>query len=118
MNILKNKQRPSLGQHIYDLRMQHDITQEELCKKLSVTRRTITYYELEAKKIPLDFAQKLARAFNVEIKTFLNGKHHEPESKPVNALPKKLKRFLELPKEDQRYVIRTIDALADKSKKT
>ena len=50
-----------------ELRKLHNVSQEELSKKLSVTEKTISRWENEKTQIKPDKAQKLAEYFNVSV---------------------------------------------------
>ncbi|MEE5993875.1 MAG: helix-turn-helix transcriptional regulator [Oscillospiraceae bacterium] len=54
-------------QRIRDLREDHDLTQEELCKKLFMHKTTYTNYEQGKHTVPLDFAVVLANFYNVSL---------------------------------------------------
>lgn len=50
-----------------ELRKLHNVSQEELSKKISVTEKTISRWENEKTQIKPDKAQKLAEYFNVSV---------------------------------------------------
>lgn len=54
-------------QRIRDLREDHDLTQEELCRKLFMHKTTYTNYEQGKHSVPLDFAVLLADFYNVSL---------------------------------------------------
>lgn len=52
---------------IRDLRMQHDLTQEQLAEAVSVSRQSIIAIENEKYKPSLELAYKIARRFKLSI---------------------------------------------------
>mgnify|MGYP000791109461 CR=1 FL=1 len=52
---------------IRDLREDCDLTQEALCKELSMHKTTYTNYEQGKHSVPLDFAVLLAKYYNVSL---------------------------------------------------
>lgn len=54
-------------QRIRDLREDHDLTQEELCKRLFMHKTTYTNYEQGKHTVPLDFAVTLADFYHVSL---------------------------------------------------
>lgn len=55
----------SIGAKVKALRIQNDITQEELAKKIGVTSGTIGMIETDNRKPSLDVLKKIATVFNV-----------------------------------------------------
>ena len=54
-------------QRIRDLREDHDLTQEALCKQLYMHKTTYTNYEQGKHTVPLDFAVTLAEFYDVSL---------------------------------------------------
>ncbi|MBQ8928259.1 MAG: helix-turn-helix domain-containing protein [Oscillospiraceae bacterium] len=54
-------------QRIRDLREDHDLTQEELCRRLYMHKTTYTNYEQGKHTVPLDFAVVLAEFYHVSL---------------------------------------------------
>lgn len=50
-----------------DLREDHDLTQTQLVEKLDMHKTTYTNYEQGKRDLPLEFAIKLARFYNVSL---------------------------------------------------
>ena len=59
-------------QRIRDLREDHDLTQDELCKILSMHKTTYTNYEQGKHTVPFDFAVKIADYYNVSLDYIAN----------------------------------------------
>lgn len=54
-------------QRIRDLREDHDLTQEELCRQLYMHKTTYTNYEQGKHTVPFDFAVTLAEFYDVSL---------------------------------------------------
>ena len=50
-----------------DLREDHDLTQNQLVEKLGMHKTTYTNYEQVKRDLPLDFAIKLAKFYNISL---------------------------------------------------
>lgn len=107
-----NLKRPNnpIGETLIALRKQKGWTQEDLAKALGVTRRTIDYYERQAQNISLFFAEKLSRIFNIKLDQFLNNNKIKL-SNDIKA-PKKIRKFFDLSKENQKIILKMINSLA------
>jgi putative transcriptional regulator len=68
----------------------HDLTQEQLAKKLGVTRQTIIAIEKDKYNPSLDLAFKMARIFGVKIEDIF-----VYEEQPQNSAIKPLKTSIE-----------------------
>lgn len=61
-----------LGHTIAELREAREITQEELAKTLGISRSTLSHYEKNRRKPPLDFIILLADTFNISVEQIIN----------------------------------------------
>lgn len=61
-----------LGNTIAELREAREITQEELAKTLGISRSTLSHYEKNRRKPPLNFIVLLADTFNVSVEQIIN----------------------------------------------
>lgn len=112
-NISKNG---GFGSRVRELRKRKGVTQVELAKALGVTQRGISYYENETDNPSMEIIEKIAKALGVT-KRLLVEYDEEPipdELKPIRSLQQKMRMLSKLPPEDQRYLVRTIDMLAQK----
>lgn len=76
-------------QRIRDLREDHDLTQEALCKKLYMHKTTYTNYEQGKHSVPLDFAVLLANFYDVSL-DYLAGRTNLPKiltGSPLQTMP-------------------------------
>jgi transcriptional regulator with XRE-family HTH domain len=106
----------SFGARVKELRKRKGITQVELAKSLGVTQRGISYYENETDNPSMDVIEKIARALGVSKRLLIeyDELHLTDEPKPIRSLQQKMKIIPKLPPEDQRYLVRTIEMLAQK----
>lgn len=74
-------------QRIRDLREDHDLTQELLCKKLYMHKTTYTNYEQGKHTVPLDFAVLLADFYSVSI-DYIAGRTNIMENNSALSLSK------------------------------
>ncbi len=112
----KHSKNGGFGARVKELRKRKGITQVELAKALGVTQRGISYYENEADNPSMEIIEKIARALAVS-KRLLVEYDEQPlpdELKPIRSLQQKMRVVPKLPAEDQRYLVRTIDMLAQK----
>jgi transcriptional regulator with XRE-family HTH domain len=116
---MKNKtisKSSGFGARVRELRRRKGITQVELAKALGVTQRGISYYENETGNPSMDVIEKIAKALGAT-KRLLVEYDEEPladEPKPIRSLQQKMRVVPQLPTEDQRYLVRTIDMLVQK----
>ncbi len=52
---------------IKELRLENNITQEELSRKLEISRISYSLYESSKRKVPLKILMKLAKEYNTSI---------------------------------------------------
>ncbi|MGM0816005.1 MAG: helix-turn-helix domain-containing protein [Bacillota bacterium] len=71
-----------LGKRITSLRKQAGLTQEELAKKLNVTRSALSQYELGTRDPNYDLLIKIANFFDVTTDYLLTGKEMNSSSNP------------------------------------
>lgn len=82
------------GDRLRILRKQHDLTQEQVAKKLDIVRSTYAYYETGKTSPDFDTVVKLARLFNVTTDYLLNADPvnntlNDPSENIYTASPKK-----------------------------
>jgi len=106
----------TFGSALAAARRRKGYTQEELAKLVATSKRVISYFEREAKNPTLDTIRKLARVLEVPPEKLLNpdapGKQ---EPKAIRSLQKKLGVVHKLPPEDQRYIAKMIDLVAERN---
>jgi transcriptional regulator with XRE-family HTH domain len=116
MNEKTISQNGGFGARVKELRKRKGVTQVELAKSLGVTQRGISYYENETDNPSMEIIEKIAKALGVS-KRLLVEYDEQPlpdEPKPIRSLQQKMRVVSKLPTEDQRYLARTIEMLAQK----
>jgi transcriptional regulator with XRE-family HTH domain len=110
----------SLGDRIRRFRLAKGLTQTELGQQIGVSQRVVTYYEVRGISPPPELVVKIADVLGVSIdalfgrKTALPKRSTEPIADNLRRL-RRLKRLEELPPNDQMYILKMIDAMADRS---
>ena len=62
----------SLGEILKELRLQNNLTQEQLARKLDVVTRTYLYYETGKKFPSIDLLARITKFFKVSISFVIN----------------------------------------------
>lgn len=62
-----------IGKNIRDLRMNQNMTQDELAEKLFVTRQTVSNYETGRSRPDIDMLERIAQALHTDPNTILYG---------------------------------------------
>ena len=102
----------SFGERLARLRKAKGLTQGELGKKVGVSQRMICYYERESDHIPAALLPRLAKALNTSIDELLGTKKLKDDFEPQNPrLWRRLRKIEELPSNDQKMIIKFLDAL-------
>ena len=96
----------TLGEKIQKLRKQRGLSQEELAEKVTVTRQTISKWELGQSLPDLDFIAQLSDIFNVSSDYLIKDEMTEP-----NELPYK-KRNYRLSERGKRIILVIVSAAA------
>ena len=96
----------TLGEKIQKLRKQRGLSQEALAEKVTVTRQTISKWELGQSLPDLDFIAQLSNIFNVSSDYLIKDEMTEP-----NELPYK-KRNYRLSERGKRIILVIISAAA------
>ena len=71
-----------LGEKIQKLRKQNEFSQEELAEKVTVTRQTISKWELNQSEPDLDFIAQLSNIFNVSADYLIKEELTKPDELP------------------------------------
>jgi transcriptional regulator with XRE-family HTH domain len=111
-----SKNSGSFGSRVRELRRRKGITQVALAQQLGVTQRGISYYENEADNPSMDVIERIATALGVSKRLLIEDDDQQVanEPLPIRSLQQKMKVVPKLPPEDQRYLVRTIEMLAQK----
>jgi transcriptional regulator with XRE-family HTH domain len=111
----------TVGDRIRRFRLAKGLSQTELGKRLGVSQRVVTYYEVRGISPTPDLLIKLADALGVSTDMLL-GRKALPRQVAVLSEGslrrwRRLKRLEELPRHDQMAVLKMIEALADRAEK-
>ncbi|HJC57874.1 MAG TPA: helix-turn-helix domain-containing protein [Candidatus Eisenbergiella intestinipullorum] len=96
----------TIGEKIQKLRKQHGLSQEALAEKVTVTRQTISKWELGQSTPDLDFIVRLSNIFRVSSDYLMREELSEPEELPGR------KRSRRLSEKAKRIVLITVTAAA------
>lgn len=97
-----------IKERIVQLRKENDLSRLDLAKRLGINKSSITRYENGDMRPALDVMMKISEMFNVSL-DWLAGYETEEESKyesiikeciKMGVSPEKLKKFIELMKDD------------------
>lgn len=76
---------PSFGERLRSLRIERDMTQEELASEFNLHKTRISQYELDKRQADDDMKKKLANFFEVSIDYLIgNSDIREPAEKIIN----------------------------------
>lgn len=105
----------SFGKALFAARRKKGYTQEELGKLIGTNKRMICYFERQSQNPTLETIKKLAEVLDVSPETLVAGPNAQtPEPRAIRSLQKKLAIVHQLPPEDQRYIAKMIDLVAEK----
>jgi len=102
-----------LGARIAALRKAQGITQVDLAQSLGVSQQTINSYETGRRRVPVSALPPLARTLGVSIEELIG----EPPSAttrkrgPAPKLMQQIERIQQLPRAQQRFVMRMLDTV-------
>ena len=72
-----------IGKNIKSLRIQKNLTQDQLAEQLFVTRQTVSNYENGKSRPDIDMLMKIAQVLETDINTILYGPAPKPANKPA-----------------------------------
>lgn len=106
-------QRTPVGERLFNTRRARGLSQEELGKRVNISKRMIAHYESAEGDPTIETLKKLAEALSVTV-SYLTGESTQKAIK--DELSPKVRRHLEkfqkLPPKDQKTVMRMVDGLA------
>lgn len=114
---VKERTLEDFGKRLTQLRRERGLTQAQLGEKVGVSNRVIAYYEQDGAQPPGAMLAELAVALGVSADELLGLEPPRPLMPPKTArLLKRLEKVAELPPNDQRAVVKFVEALADARK--
>lgn len=117
VSMADKKHRSSFGERLSTLRKEKGYTQEAFSQLIGISRRALAYYEVESDRPPTgDTLLKMAAELDITVDQLLGVKSLDKKGSRKEArLLNKLKQVGTLSKQDQRAVLRFIDALVKTS---
>jgi len=113
----RHKKEASFGKRLAAIRKARGITQEELGKRIRVSRRMIVYYESQSDYIPGELIPAIAKALKVSADELLGLKDFKnQELKESIRLMNKLRMISQLPPKQRRSVIEYAEALVARNR--
>lgn len=115
------KSADTLGDRIRRFRKVKGLTQTELGEIVGISQRLMTYYETQGGRPAADLLARFAEALDVSTDVLLG--RTEADDPRAAASPqtlrlwRRLRRIEEIPPQDQKTILKMIDALADRSGK-
>jgi len=104
------------GKKLAEIRKAKGITQKELAHKTGTSQRMIAYYEGPSNSIPIHLLPPIAKALKVSTDELLGIKSAKEQFTPKNLkLWRKLRNVEQLSPQDQKVVLRNIEALLKSS---
>ena len=64
-----------IGKNIKRLRLQQELTQDELAERLFVTRQTVSNYETGKSKPDVEMLVKISEVFGVDVQQLIHGQN-------------------------------------------
>ena len=113
------KEAPPFGQRLAAARHAKGLSQTQLAELLNTTQKTIDYYERRALNPTLDFIERAAKALDVSAADLLGAEPTQTPSKPgpVPQLQKRFEQIKKLPRKEQEFVLKFLDAVLQKYEK-
>lgn len=100
------------------LRAERGITQDELARRLDITRQMVAYYERRAENPTAEFILKVAEVFGVSVEDLL-GSGGPPAARrkpgPASKLERQIDEVKKLPRTKQRVVVELLDAFLQRA---
>lgn len=75
-----------IGKNIRDLRIQRNMTQDELAEKLFVTRQTVSNYETGKSRPDIEMLERIAEVLDADIRQVLYGGQNPVETEKLKRL--------------------------------
>lgn len=108
----------AIGERIRRARLARGLTQTQLGKRIGVTQRMITHYEVRAVSLAPGLLIKLAQALDVPVDELIGAKPKKgaPAETPESIhVWRRLKKLEQLQPNDRKTVLRMIDLFAERT---
>ena len=100
-----------VGERVTTLRKEQGLTQAQLAELLGISQQMVALYELGRRRIPLDLLPEFARLLGVSIEGLFGATPQVARRGPTPKLQQQLERINRLPRSQQRFVMKMIDAV-------
>jgi transcriptional regulator with XRE-family HTH domain len=104
----------ALGKRMAQLRIERDLTQQQVADALGIAQQTLGNYETGRSRLPISLLPALTALFGVPLDVLLGQTEHSSRTKKPGPMPKwqqQIETIARLPKPKQRLVTQMIDAL-------
>jgi transcriptional regulator with XRE-family HTH domain len=103
---------PELGRRIAELRREQGLTQAALGELLGVTQQQVGHFGVGRRRLPVSMLPLLAKALAVSVEELLGGAPAAHRKRgPAPKLQQQLERLSRLPRAQQQFISKTLDAL-------
>ncbi len=100
-----------VGERVTALRKEQGLTQAQIAELLGISQQMVALYELGRRRIPLDLLPEFARLLGVSIEGLFGAAPQTARRGPTPKLQQQLERINRLPRSQQRFVMKMIDAV-------
>ncbi|MFZ5698007.1 MAG: helix-turn-helix domain-containing protein [Pseudomonadota bacterium] len=101
----------ALGARIAALRIDNNLTQQQLADALTVSQQVVASYEVGRRRVPVSLLPALARVLGVSIEELIGEEARPAKRGPAPKLQRQIERIQELPKPKQRFVMEMLDTV-------
>jgi transcriptional regulator with XRE-family HTH domain len=101
-----------LGRRIAERRKAQGLTQTQLGDILGVTQQQVGHFEVARRRVPVSMLPLLAQALALSVEELLGGEPPKSRKRgPAPKLQQQLERLSRLPRGQQQFISKTLDAL-------
>jgi len=109
MSRIPKNEATEFGKRLSAMRKAAGLSQEEVAKALGIPQRRFSYYEREARFLPSNLVQPLARILGVPITEFLGEEGaHEVRRGPKTKLERLIEKAQQLPRAKQELITKIL----------
>ncbi len=101
----------ALGARIAALRIDNNLTQQQLADALTVSQQVVASYEVGRRRVPVSLLPALARVLGISIEELIGEEVRPAKRGPAPKLQRQIERIQELPKPKQRFVMEMLDTV-------
>lgn len=101
----------ALGARIAALRIDSNLTQQQLADTLGLSQQVVASYEVGRRRVPVSLLPALARTLGVSVEELIGEETKAAKRGPAPKLQQQLERITQLPKPKQRFVMEMIDTV-------